>query len=321
MQYDKLKQAINPKNKEFFRVYSDGCYDCLHFGHMNGFRQIKERSEFLIVGTHSGEDIAKEKYKTVMNDCERYEMLKHIRWIDCIQTQVPFVCSVERVKNFGIEKVFHGNDIILNADGFDCYGEIKKAKMFIEFERTLFMSSSALVERMLERTYNCEIEVSSEKKAYLENLKILFKKNDVIKKGKIVYVDGSFDILHVGNASFLEKAKKMGDYLIVGLHSSYDIIKEKNVSPIQTTLEREITLLGIKHVDEVVTGAPFYPLDNLMTKLGINIVVFAKEHNKKYYNNLSVVEVVKVQSDFDYLCSGLIIKRAHEVAKSKKKAK
>ena len=36
---------------------------------------------------------------------------------------------------------------------------------------------------------------------------------------KIVYVCGAFDLFHIGHLAFLEEARKLGDYLIVGLFS------------------------------------------------------------------------------------------------------
>ena len=36
---------------------------------------------------------------------------------------------------------------------------------------------------------------------------------------RIVYTAGAFDLFHVGLLDFLEKAKKEGDYVIVGLHT------------------------------------------------------------------------------------------------------
>ena len=41
----------------------------------------------------------------------------------------------------------------------------------------------------------------------------------VDKKDKIVLVGGCFDVLHPAHVIFLEKAKKMGDFLVVILES------------------------------------------------------------------------------------------------------
>lgn len=35
----------------------------------------------------------------------------------------------------------------------------------------------------------------------------------------VVYVCGAFDLFHIGHLSFLEEARKLGDYLIVGIHN------------------------------------------------------------------------------------------------------
>lgn len=35
----------------------------------------------------------------------------------------------------------------------------------------------------------------------------------------VVYVCGAFDLFHIGHLCFLEEARKLGDYLIVGIHS------------------------------------------------------------------------------------------------------
>jgi ethanolamine-phosphate cytidylyltransferase len=53
------------------------------------------------------------------------------------------------------------------------------------------------------------------------------------------YVDGGFDLFHVGHIEFLRKAKELGDYLIVGIHSDYDINQHKGANhPIMTLQER-----------------------------------------------------------------------------------
>jgi cytidyltransferase-like protein len=40
---------------------------------------------------------------------------------------------------------------------------------------------------------------------------------------KVVYVDGGFDLFHVGHTEFLRVAREQGTYLIVGIHTDQDI--------------------------------------------------------------------------------------------------
>ncbi len=47
------------------------------------------------------------------------------------------------------------------------------------------------------------------------------------KGRKIVYVSGTFDLIHANHVGFFEKAKKQGDYLVVGVGPDADIKNNK----------------------------------------------------------------------------------------------
>lgn len=62
-----------------------------------------------------------------------------------------------------------------------------------------------------------------------------------------IFTTGTFDVLHYGHINLLERAKKLGDYLIVGLNET------KNGKPTYYSYEeREKMLKAIRYVDEVV---------------------------------------------------------------------
>jgi len=78
-----------------------------------------------------------------------------------------------------------------------------------------------------------------------------------IKKGRshksVVLVGGCFDVLHLGHVIFLEKAKKLGNRLVVLLESDENIKKNKgNNRPINNQKNRAKMLMGLKAVDEVI---------------------------------------------------------------------
>lgn len=74
-----------------------------------------------------------------------------------------------------------------------------------------------------------------------------------LKKKKVVFTNGCFDLLHAGHVDYLAKAKECGDILIVGLNSDSSVkdIKGKD-RPIVTELERAYILKNLKSVDYVV---------------------------------------------------------------------
>lgn len=90
----------------------------------------------------------------------------------------------------------------------------------------------------------------------------------------MVYLDGSFDILHIGHVKTLIQAKQLGTYLIVGIHDDETITKNKgNNYPICSLQERVLCVLALKYVDEVIIGAPWQVTENMIKQFNISYVV------------------------------------------------
>jgi len=86
----------------------------------------------------------------------------------------------------------------------------------------------------------------------IDELKKVVEENRKENK-KIVFTNGCFDILHAGHVDYLEKAKSLGDVLIVGLNSDSSIRRIKgSLRPIVPQEFRARVLLGLKAVDYVV---------------------------------------------------------------------
>ncbi|SBT40011.1 ethanolamine-phosphate cytidylyltransferase, putative (ECT) [Plasmodium ovale wallikeri] len=102
-----------------------------------------------------------------------------------------------------------------------------------------------------------------------------FMENHEKKKSqKVVYVDGSFDIFHIGHLKILENAKKLGDYLLVGMHSDEVVRKMKGkYFPVVSLLERTLNVLAMRVVDDVVIGAPWVITESFIKRFHIDVVV------------------------------------------------
>lgn len=79
---------------------------------------------------------------------------------------------------------------------------------------------------------------------------------------KVVFTNGCFDILHLGHATYLEKAKSFGDVLIVGVNSDDSVRKLKGSGrPVNPEYDRAYLLAAQRSVDAVVIFHEATPYD------------------------------------------------------------
>eukprot|EP00894_Picocystis_sp_ML_P005523 jgi/Pico_ML_1/56040/g1638.t1 len=139
------------------RVYADGIFDLFHFGHSRALEQAKKvfPNVHLIVGCCSDKVTHSFKGKTVLTDKERYETLRHCRWVDEIITDAPWVVTKEFLDEHEIDFVAHDALPYADASGQadDVYGMVKKLDRFVETQRTDGISTSDLILRII-KNYN-----------------------------------------------------------------------------------------------------------------------------------------------------------------------
>ena len=97
---------------------------------------------------------------------------------------------------------------------------------------------------------------------------------------KIVFTNGCFDLLHSGHIDLLEKAKKLGSKLIVGINSDSSVrkIKGKN-RPILSQDERAAILIGLSSVDEVKIFDELTP-EKMISEVKPDVLVKGGDWNK-----------------------------------------
>ena len=93
------------------------------------------------------------------------------------------------------------------------------------------------------------------------------------KGKKIVFTNGCFDILHAGHVDYLQKARKQGDFLVLGLNDDKSISSIKGPErPINEELQRARVLAALGCVDGIVLFGEDTPL-NLITTLQPDVLV------------------------------------------------
>lgn len=255
------------------KVWCDGCYDMVHFGHANQLRQAKRMGGKLIVGVHTDKEIEKHKGPPVFNEQERYKMVRAIKWVDEVVEGAPYITTLETLDQFDCGFCVHGNDITFDADGHDTYRYVKEAGRYRECDRTAGVSTTDLVGRMLLLTKQHHMGVTHEATPDRERASsigqdktthspwtgisqflpttqkiIQFAEGKEPNPGdRIVYVTGAYDLFHVGHVDFLEKCSAEGDYIIVGLHTDAVVNKYRGSNyPIMNLHERVLSVLACK---------------------------------------------------------------------------
>ncbi|XP_058197839.1 choline-phosphate cytidylyltransferase 1-like isoform X1 [Rhododendron vialii] len=139
------------------RVYADGIYDLFHFGHARSLEQAKKSfpNSYLLVGCCNDEVTHKYKGKTVMTDKERYESLRHCKWVDEVIPDAPWVITQEFLDKHKIDYVAHDSLPYADASGAgkDVYEFVKALGKFKETKRTEGISTSDIIMRIV-KDYN-----------------------------------------------------------------------------------------------------------------------------------------------------------------------
>ncbi len=99
---------------------------------------------------------------------------------------------------------------------------------------------------------------------------------------KIVLTQGVYDMLHIGHAQYLQKAKEHGDVLIVGVDSDALTRKRKGDGrPVVPQEERIKMLLHLRHVDIVVLRDVDKELEALIKTIEPDVYI-ASESTKDF---------------------------------------
>jgi len=89
-------------------------------------------------------------------------------------------------------------------------------------------------------------------------------RQDIKKKNKkLVFTNGCFDLIHRGHVTYLNEAKSLGDFLIVGLNSdsSANKLDKGSNRPFNNENDRAFVLDNIKAVDYVIIFNEDTPYD------------------------------------------------------------
>ncbi|KAK8962203.1 hypothetical protein KSP40_PGU015222 [Platanthera guangdongensis] len=236
-------------SKRPVRVYMDGCFDLMHYGHANALRQAKALGDVLVVGVVSDEEIVANKGPPVLSMEERLILVSGLKWVDEVITNAPYEITEQFMNTlfneYQIDYIIHGDDPCLLPDGTDAYAVAKKVGRYKQIKRTEGVSSTDIVGRILSTLRCTEVDgqasISDSELCHnegkpgsagtgcMETLSHFLPTSRRIMQfsnakgpgpdARVVYIDGTFDLFHAGHVEIFRDARQLGDFLLVGIHS------------------------------------------------------------------------------------------------------
>jgi len=102
-------------------------------------------------------------------------------------------------------------------------------------------------------------------------------------KSKVGITCGAFDLLHAGHVTMLEEAKTVCDYLIVALQTDPSTDRPEKNKPLQSIVERQIQLKGIRWVDDIVVYHREHELEDILYTFPIDVRIIGEEYRNAIF--------------------------------------
>ncbi|CAF0888119.1 unnamed protein product [Rotaria sp. Silwood1] len=202
-----LDMAKNGTAPRKIRIYADGIYDLFHAGHARQLMQAKNifKNVYLLVGVCNDDLTHSKKGKTVMDEAERYESVRHCRYVDEVVIDAPWVLDDEFLTQNKIDFVAH-DEIPYGAEGSDdIYQHIKARGMFVATQRTDGVSTSDIICRLV-RDYDMYVRRNLARGYSAQDLNVGFiKKNQLEFQSKIDTVKSKFRTYEEESKTFMER--------------------------------------------------------------------------------------------------------------------
>jgi len=278
-----LSKKIKDNKKKI--VFVLGTFDLLNPGHCRYLAEAKAMGDILVVGISTDQSIRHlkgEGHPLISQDI-RAELMSYLKVVDYV-TYVdeesphallillqPDIFLVSATSSIAHDRKDIDNQIVKTYGG-KVYRKILKDPYFSTINLIDHIANIRVIQ-ILNRYYgersndlhldaeklfepaNYGSQTPDVKNSYDSNTIIVGQDNfDFIKKlqkkgKKVVLVSGSYDLLHVGHARFIEQAGLLGDILVVAIPSDISIRKLKGIGRPVISEHSRAYILG--HLDPV----------------------------------------------------------------------
>lgn len=142
---------MNDKNTKKI-VYIDGVFDLFHRGHLESFKKAKNifPNTFLIVGVMSDKEAESYKRQPLINEEDRYEIIRNLKMVDLVVEDCPLIVDEEFINKYNIDMIVHGFADKRDADKQKEFFEIaNNLNKFQQIEYYSKISTTDIIKKIL----------------------------------------------------------------------------------------------------------------------------------------------------------------------------
>lgn len=256
--------------KRYKKGYISGSFDMFHIGHLNLLKRAKERCDYLVVGVLTDECIVRYKKKAPIITLEdRLEIIRSCKYVDEVDvTTNDLLNKINAWHKYHFDAMFTGDD---HKDDGWAWEEPELNKLGAElvfFPYTKHVSST--------------------------QLRGLRENNDCLLMRKVITY-GTFDLLHDGHKRLLERAKVLGDYLIVGVTTEQYDLQRGKLNVVDSLMKRIDNVRSLGIADEVIIEEQEGQKIADIQKYGINVFTVGSDWKGKFDYLKEYCEVVYLE--------------------------
>jgi cytidyltransferase-like protein len=131
------------------RVYADIVGDLFHYGHISFFKKARELGDYLVVGVHSDKTCSGYKRQPIIEESQRYEMIRNCKLVDEVIEDAPYITTKEFIIKNKIDVVVRGN----GSSFTECYKDPVEMGIMRYVEYTEGVSTTQIIEDIVSREY------------------------------------------------------------------------------------------------------------------------------------------------------------------------
>ena len=261
-----------------------------HIGHQNLFRNASKLGTHVFVGVVGDKDANGYKRPPIMTAAEREAQVLGCKGVDKVIPNAPcFGMTEEFLKEHNIHVQGVGEEYFArypNPDDDPYYKVPRKMGITVSLPRFEGLSTSELIQRIRARM-SPDWSLSASPSEAADLIPAVPPREDESgdipsPERKNVYVDGIFDMCHIGHQNLFRNASKLGTHVFVGVVGDKDANGYKR-PPIMTAAEREAQVLGCKGVDKVIPNAPCFGMTEEFLKAhNIHVQGVGEEYFARY---------------------------------------